>query len=141
MCLSIAIARPDAVLGRGTHAGFEWMITHNGLGYRCGYVRIPLGHPWHGQYCNDVHVECHGGLTFSEPDVHCDKPGKDDAWWLGFDCAHYLDAPDPALPVEDDESVAVIMRRLASGYVVRSQEYVEAECRELCEQAAAIIGN
>ncbi|MFN9907214.1 MAG: hypothetical protein ACK56F_14025 [bacterium] len=41
MCLPIAIKRPDYVLATGEHLGYEWNIVHNGIGYRCGYVRFP----------------------------------------------------------------------------------------------------
>jgi hypothetical protein len=32
--------------------------------------------------------------------VPCDKGGPDNGWWLGFDCAHSMDAQDPSLPSE-----------------------------------------
>jgi hypothetical protein len=129
MCLSIAVYRPGDVLGQGEHAGFEWMVVHNTMGYRCGYVRVPKGHPWHGKDDDsETFADVHGGITFAAPDEPCGK-GDDDAWWVGFDCAHAGDAPDPSLPGRTPR-----MRSLISG-VVRSQAYVEAECRRLCEQA------
>ena len=131
MCLSIAINRPNDILAQGEHQGFEWMIVHNNMGYRCGYVRLPKGHPWHGKDWDEVSVDVHGGITFAEADVQCDKGGADDAWWLGFDCAHSGDAPDPSLPRENSRWTA-----LRSYEVVHTQEYVERECRKLCEQAA-----
>lgn len=136
MCLSIAINRPHHVLAKGEHLGFQWVVVHNGRGYRCGYVRVPLGHRWHGADYDDPHVDVHGGLTFAQPDVPCDAPGPDTDWWLGFDCAHFLDAPDPSLPL--DPGVSPDSGPFFEGTVVRSQEYVEAQCRSLCEQAAAI---
>lgn len=129
MCLSIKIKNPAAVLAEGEHAGFQWAVTHNGIGFRCGYVRVPAGHPWHGQDYSDVPADAHGGLTFAQADVPCDAPGPDDAWWLGFDCAHAGDAADPALP-------AAYLREWDYG-IVRTQEYVESWCHRLCEQAAA----
>lgn len=130
MCLSIKVKRPDAVLAEGEHAGFQWAVTHNGSGFRCGYVRVPAGHPWHGQSMGDVPADVHGGITFSEPDMPCTAPGPDDDWWVGFDCAHSFDAPDPALP-------NAMPRPYSWGVeVIASQYYVEAECRSLCEQAA-----
>ena len=95
MCLSIAIQRPKDVLGQGKHAGHEWMIVHNWMGYRCGYVRVDKGHAWFGKDYDDVPAEIHGGLTFAEPDQPCGKGGADDGWWVGFDCAHGGDNPDP----------------------------------------------
>lgn len=132
MCLSIAIHRPNDVLGHGEHLGFEWMVVHNGVGYRCGYVRVPVGHPWHGKDYNDFDVSIHGGLTFAEPDLPCEKGGPDDAHWFGFDCGHGGDGRDPALPTE----LSKWFHSRFDGWHIWSQEEVEAECRELCRQAA-----
>jgi hypothetical protein len=128
MCLVIAVNFPDRVLGQGAHAGFKWMVTHNAMGYRCGYVRIPMGHPWHGKAYDSVDTDVHGGLTFAHPDEPYNKDQPEDGWWIGFDCAHSGDAPDPELPGSE---------RLHSMWgTVRTQDYVESQCRFLCQQAA-----
>jgi hypothetical protein len=138
MCLSLKIKRPADVLSEGQHLGFQWVVIHNGMGYRCGYLRIPTGHPWHGTGtdCSDdtCSADVHGGITFAEADVPCDAPGVDDAWWLGFDCAHAGDQPDFDLPGTHDS-----YEHLFRYGVVRTQEYVEAECRKLAEQAALAV--
>ncbi len=110
-----------------------------------GYVRVPQGHPWHGlDYDADVlDVGVHGGLTFARPDADCGKGGADDAWWLGFDCAHSGDAPDPRLMSGEQIAHELAMERRGLGSMrrydtVRSTEYVAAECKRLCEQAAAV---
>jgi hypothetical protein len=135
MCLSIKINRPHHVLSEGKHLGFEWVTVSNGLGYRCGYVRLPAGHPWHGE--TDSEIACvHGGITFAEPDVPCEAAGDDDAWWLGFDCAHYGDAVDPDL-VDADTGEWHGGSILGSGDgEIRSQSYVENQCLALCAQAS-----
>jgi hypothetical protein len=129
MCLSIAIHNPQNVLAKGEHLGFQWIVTNNGRAHRCGYVRVPPGHPWHGN-SDDGLAEVHGGITFSEYDEPCDKGGPDDAWWIGFDCAHAWDLPDPSLPGYQAE-----YDYRCGDSVLRDQEYVEAQCRSLCEQA------
>ena len=138
MCLSIAIRHPENVLATGTHEGFEWIVTNNGSGYRCGYVRVPKGHPWHGKgYMDegfDPDVYC--GITFAQPDLPCDKAGEDDAWWLGFDCAHGGDDPDPELPGSDAPWSKAL--KLEDG-TPRSQEFAESNCLSLCEQAAKAL--
>lgn len=131
MCLSVALHRPDDVLSKGEHLGFQWMTVHNCMGYRCGYIRLPQGHPWHGMDDCDVPADVHGGITFSEADEPCDAPGPDTDWWIGFDCAHAGDAPDPSLP-----GYRAFLRSFGT---IRTQSYVEAECRRLCEQAAAHV--
>lgn len=136
MCLSIVVDDPTRVLAMGVEIGYQWVVTHNGMGYRCGYVRIPPGHPWHGKDYDDVepYPAVHGGLTFAEPDVACDKEGDDNAWWLGFDCAHAGDAPDPTLPTHVDRIPWDDFQR---GGVMCHQAYVETDCKRLCYQAEA----
>lgn len=130
MCLSIKVNHPEVVLSEGEHEGFQFVTVHNTMGYRCGYIRVPKGHPWHGKDYDDISADVHGGLTFAEPDLPCDKPGEDDAYWIGFDCAHYGDAQDPNLPAE---------HRVNHGGIIKTTAYVEAECRKLCEQAARAV--
>ena len=136
MCNPITTDHPDFPLAKGVQEWFEWEVTGNGIGYRCGYVRIPPGHPWHGKNYDDMRTvdgdwpDVHGGLTFAGPDTDCGKGGEDNAWWLGFDCAHAGDAPDPELPGYLDQVGAL-------GGVVRTTDYVAAECRNLIAEAAA----
>jgi len=133
MCNPITTARPDALLDKGMWLGYEYEVTSNGRGYRCGYVRIPPGHPWHGKGYDDIepYPEVHGGLTFARPDVDCGKGGDDNDWWLGFDCAHYMDAPDPSLPGYRPDMPAYGS--------IKTTSYVAGQCRSLAKQAAAVV--
>lgn len=133
MCNPVSTAYPEFLLAKGVHAGYEWEVTNNGIGYRCGYVRVPYGHPWHGLDYDAIDARVHGGLTFAEPDTHCGKGGADNAWWIGFDCAHAGDGADPELPARDGYSVRRYDFLLKDP--VRTTEYVAAECRRLAEQA------
>jgi hypothetical protein len=135
MCLPIKVRHPEKVLSEGVHAGHEFITVHNGIGFRCGYVKVEKGHPWYGKGYDDIDCNVHVGLTFAEPDVPCDKGGPDDGYWIGFDTGHCNDATDPSLPVDSGRIRNLIP---ANDYcTIRTQEYVEAECRSLCEQAAA----
>jgi hypothetical protein len=144
MCNPVTTKHPEFLLAKGVHEGFEWEVTNNGIGYRCGYVRVPPGHPWHGKDYDNVepYPEVHGGLTFAAPDVNCGKDGEDDAWWLGFDCAHAGDAPDPSLSLREGMTA---MRDYGLGYdTIKTTGYVQAECERLAEQARAassLMGN
>lgn len=135
MCNPISTAHPEFLITKGLHDGFEYEVTANGTGYRCGYVRIPPGHPWHGKDYGSVEPcpDVHGGLTFAEADTDCGKGGEDNAWWLGFDCAHYGDAPDPSLP----GGAYAMTTRFYAGDTIKGTEYVVAECVRLAEQAKA----
>jgi hypothetical protein len=117
--------RAANLVKQGNQAGFNWAVLHNGMGFRCGYVRIPEGHPWFGMDCDSIHeknchVSVHGGLTFSGTFA--------DGHWVGFDCAHYGDKQDPSLPFTTE------MKTFKEGEI-RSTEYVQRECENLCEQA------
>lgn len=81
MCLPLAVDRPELVLGKGDHLGFEWVIVHNDMGFRCGYVRVKPGHPWHGKDYNDIEddIDVHGGLTYARADKACGN-GEDNGW-------------------------------------------------------------
>lgn len=137
MCNPVTVFDPGRLLLADTYRGYEYEITCNSMAVRCGYVRIPAGHPWHGVSCWDVDARAHGGVNFSAPDVNCGKGGADDAWWFGFDCAHAWDAYDPALPgYEAFAAIDRLLRRYDDGWrTVRSLGYVAMECRRLIRQA------
>jgi len=129
MCLSIKVHSPEAVLLEFTESGFECAITHNGTGYRCGYIKVGLTHPWYGREYDAVDVDVHGGLTFSKADVPCDAEGDDQDWWLGFDCGHFGDACDRSLMHVGDP------RAFDRCGTVRSTEYVREQLVSLVAQA------
>lgn len=142
MCNPVTTSHPDALLVKGEHGGLEWEVTSNGIGYRCGYVRVPAGHPWHGKGYDDIepYPDVHGGLTFAEPDTDCGKGGEDNAWWLGFDCAHMGDARDPRIMTGEQIAHEIAMERRfplshRSTDTIKTTEYVADECRRLADQA------
>lgn len=119
--------RAKNLIKQGSHAGYDWAVLHNDIGFRCGYVRIPEGHPWFGMdydsiHAKNDHVSVHGGLTFSET--------SEDGHWIGFDCAHSGDKQDLNLPHTTE------MKSFGLGGEIRTTEYVQWECESLCEQAA-----
>ena len=92
---------------------------HDSLAHLCGYVGLPKSHPWFGLGYDEIDVEIHGGLTWSQ---HEETPGgKDrcyphetgDTWWVGFDCAHFYDESNP-----------------------KDENYVRGEIESLVHQAA-----
>ncbi len=93
--------------------------------------------------CPDAYFNVHGGITYASngggryPTRRTSK--RKHHWWFGFDCAHCDDAPD-LNEIEDpmlrriygelNDSLAA----LDSPRVVRSFDYVKAECESLAEQ-------
>lgn len=139
---------PDRALWR--HRGLPCIITRQPQsGHLCGYVGVPLGHPWHGKGYDDVDATVHGGLTYAracEGDVcHVPKPGEsDDVWWLGFDCSHYRDyAPGRAAMMRElsrkhPELLPPRDRNEDETYM--DIDYVQAEVQRLANQARVAQG-
>lgn len=131
-------SEPDRVQWRDEATGFECLIRRGGGGAWCGYVGVPLGHPWHGaaldHYPDGVEIpDVHGGVTYA---AHCDDdpeggvchvpaPGAPEhLFWVGFDCAHRDDlVPERSSPVRRG--------------TYRTVDYVRAETLSLARQAAA----
>lgn len=78
MCLPIAVRRPELVYEEFFHLGFECVVIRNPRGFFCGYIRVPLGHPWHGLDLPDE-IDVHGQVSYSRADLNCEKEGDDNA--------------------------------------------------------------
>ena len=101
------------------------------LGWGNGYVGLPKWHPWFNIHYNDIYVDVHGGLTFSE--FNKDYPVENDnLWWLGFDCAHCNDAPD-INEVENPEVRAIHLSFPREG-IIRTLEYCIEQCELMSQQ-------
>jgi len=114
------------ILETGRHLDYTYYITHSDLGFRCGYVSLPPGHPWTAPGVDLFDIDVHGDVTFDD-----DDPLIKNNYLVGFDCGHSGDAPDPEL--------VFTSVNLFAGGIIRSQEYVRAECFKLIEQAEAAV--
>lgn len=85
---------------------------HNSLGFLCGYVFVPEGHPDFGKHYDDVDVTVHGGLTYANGGC------------FGFDCGH---AGDLTPAFEN-------MLESSMGDVYRNMDYVRGQLRSLARQ-------
>lgn len=108
-----------------TKAGLSAMVVVTNHGHRCGYVQVPKAYEGMDYLDFEPFVECHGGCTFAN--THEGFEG----WWLGFDCAHAWDSPDPEL-MEAEYRKRYEEHPWASGGEIRSLEY----CVEQCESMA-----
>ena len=134
MCLSLALDRPNDVLSEGYHKGFKYVTMRSPMNVRCGYVRVPSNHPWSDKDYDELNIECHGGLTFAAFDTPCGDPEEESnpSYWVGFDCGHYMDSPDPSFG--GNPFFYEVPGALGT---IRTQDFVEDECRKICDQAAA----
>lgn len=98
--IKLYASEPDKRQWIDVETGLPCLIVRGGGGALCGYVGISKSHPYFEKSYNDVDVDVHGGLTFSEHCMpHKDNPERgichivedgddDNIWWLGFDCGH-----------------------------------------------------
>lgn len=119
--------------------GFACRIIRPHHGALCGYVGVPVGHPWHGKGYDDIEVSIHGGLTYASgqyPSGEQATPATvPPLWWIGFDCAHGGDLC-PGLKAQ--------LRDLGhdpidTGEVYRDTAYVRGEVESLACQAAGAV--
>ena len=95
----------------------ESRVAH---GWGNGYVFIPKGHKYYGVDYDDIPVDVHGGLTFSESLESIKEYGawgvilpegvNGDEWVIGFDTCH---SGDTMSKWPDEESVLLEAQRLA----------------------------
>lgn len=145
------VSWPEGVW-QGEYDNKQWRDETTGLpclvvrvdhtGHLCGYVGVSKGHPLYEVYDNnfprDVDIDVHGGVTFTgkcSADEHgiCHKvePGEDDdVWWIGFDHSHCGDL----YPTSRE-------RPSSLGESYKTTGYVEAQCRNLATQLAAMTSN
>jgi hypothetical protein len=136
---------PDKVQWPDAKTGLPCLAVRNSRsGHWCGYVGVAEGHPLFGRNYNDVSLDVHCGLTFSDKCqpreteasgiCHVPAPGESDhVWWLGFDCAHCDDLSPGDLQMYKE------MGRLwkpFDGQVYRSLDYVKGQCAHLAQQIA-----
>jgi hypothetical protein len=102
--------------------------TERVMKHRCGYVRIPQGHVWHDKNYDDIPVDVHGGLTFSDLEACLHEDGV--GYWIGFDCAHLGDSH---FPPGDLEALRYNFGSLAEGHYWTLPE-VREETERLADQ-------
>ena len=138
---------PYKVEREWTHAGLKCAVTQaREAEHRCGYVRVPPGHPLHGVASDSdlaEQLQAHGGVNFSEKEPCVEEDGT--GWWFGFDCGHAWDAKfDPNV---DPETLTPYAREVYGIYarcnLLHDGHYwtetdVVAECERLADQLAGL---
>lgn len=76
------MSHPKLIRLYSLNNGMEAAIITNDFGCYCGYVGVGKNHPLHGQVCNNVWANVHGGITYSGDEVFGVE--KSDVWWFGF---------------------------------------------------------
>lgn len=144
MCLPVT---PYKVEREWKHAGLSCaVVLAREVGHRCGYVRVPPGHPLHGKFYDSPDLDVHGGLTFAEIEP-CTEHEDGQGYWFGFDCAHSGDASYDvnATPVtEEGKRRFAIELEMGNKYGRDEGHYwteseVVRETERLADQLAGIV--
>jgi len=120
---------------------FRCVIIGQKIGHRCGYIAIPKEHELYGKDYDEIDISVHGGLTYaSYSEGEYPVKSEKSVYWIGFDCAHYMDGRDLELIKsfgEDDIDVKNMLeleRKYPIGGEIRTVEYVENELIEMVNQ-------
>ena len=123
------------------YEGYECEIRRNSIGSLCGYVKLPKEHPGYEKDYNDLDIDVHGGLTYSEL--------ENDKWVIGFDCAHSGDIAPSCEKSRKDFLRSETFKELYAGHedlkkaypnctlfneTYKNIEYVKSECMSLVDQ-------
>lgn len=137
-----------AIEDGGIYRGYEFLITFNIYGFRCGYVSIEPNHPAFNKDLEDKdndYLKVHGGIKnfFKHKDYGC----KDK--WIVFSCTQYGDIFDYSTTMKyfpytekifksledklekDFPNHKEIMNKFGS---IKSKEFVIQECKRLIDQ-------
>ena len=147
MCLP---HKPFKIEKEWIHKGLSCAVTLAREGqHRCGYVRVPPGHPLHGAEYGSGAIDslrAHGGVNFAEVEP-CTEHEDGQGWWLGFDFAHAFDSHwDPELDPEklspETREAYNVFRKypllLSRGLHYWTLPEAEAECEQLADQLAEV---
>lgn len=122
---------------KNTYHNYDYIIKFFEDGHRCGYVKIPDNHIFYQKNYDDIDIDCHGGLTFSELS---DGNDLEKGYWIGFDCAHFDDKYDTD-NILKHFGIDALNRyyQCAEKYVddsatVKSLDFVRNECKKIIQQ-------
>ncbi len=140
--------RGIVIEGGGHYKGYEYLITFNDMGFRCGYVAITQDHPDYS--FNEEHrypdYSVHGGVTFFDESHLAESILGHSCTdkWIGFDAGHAWDVHDidcalkyfPNLRPTQRDHIETMNRigRMDGSCVLRTKEYMEQECKNLIDQ-------
>lgn len=137
-------SEPDKVQWQDDATGLPCLaVRHGTSGHWCGYVGVSPSHPFHGKDYDEVGLDAHGGLTFSdscqasetEETGVCHVPGDgetDHVWWFGFDCAHAWDNRPQDFVNEHKYGGGIW--RVGADTSYKTLDFVKRQCKALAGQ-------
>ena len=110
---------------------YEYYIITLGS-HPCCYVLLPEGHKHHGKFYDDIPIECHGGLTYSEPTLFRDNIIRGGEWVIGWDYAHLGDYVSYKLPFVEGSAGGhkFTLEELRRDVIEVAEQLIMEECNE-----------
>ena len=107
------------------HYEYCVVVTHSG--HRCGHVKTEDYDLAYGKKYDELHsfISCHGGLTYSDFTSFTISHG----YWIGFDCSHLGDSPDPKFKTEENK----VYYRMFKDGTVRTKDFCIEECKSMID--------
>lgn len=69
---------------------FEYIILNLGT-HPTAYISIPQNHKYYKKDWEDIDLQVHGGITYSESYLHLSEDIEISGWYIGWDYAHLMD--------------------------------------------------
>ena len=120
---------PHYILASGEHRGVRFYICSINGTHPTAYLRIPRGKPLHGAGYDyaDEFIKVHYGFTYASDNL-LGVENDDEAWFLGWDYAHYGDFAGYYLRYPDDY-LATHNHRWTTDEII-------GECEKACDEMA-----
>lgn len=85
--MNYTVERKKEVLVHGEVYGYNFYIISYGT-HPCCYIELPKEHKFYGKHYDDIEIECHDGLTYTENYL---RGLIENSWVIGWDYAHWND--------------------------------------------------
>lgn len=83
--------RKREILASGKYKGYKFYILNLGA-FPTAYVEIPKTHKFYMKHYDEIDIDVHGGLTYSEDFLEISETkGIGGSWFIGWDYAHFED--------------------------------------------------
>jgi len=122
------------------YKGFECVVLGVSAGHRCGYISVSEPSEYMLEDAYSLDFDVHGGITYGSSSNEYPIQSDEEIFWLGFDCAHYMDAKDMNLlkelasPDQYDYALEMELKFPMRDQVVRTTDYVEEQLKSLADQ-------
>lgn len=107
------------MIAQGEYKNYNYYVFNMGT-HPTAYVEVPKGHKYYGLQYNDIDIDVHGCLTYSQ--YHLPRQNNGDTWVIGWDYAHFGDY----MPIPGDV--------IGIDTHIWTTEEIVRECKSVIEQ-------